>query len=232
MLKTAKKHNVNFAPLKLTKTLQQQMPAWNHIGAPPKMYRKTKDSCLQNTHKIITIEELTTLTYQLNIPGRHHARKNCACDECKRDRTSGCKNPHKCANTADEILRKLPPKFQPKMPPTKDNLTLTHRRKEKNARARAGEQDKITFNPSITENNLSECFRIFANRLNLTCTPAYQLGLPPIRENTSETPINAYMDGSCKHNGKANAICGSGIWIAENHPLNKAIKYPAKNNQT
>lgn len=29
-----------------------------------------------------------------------------------------------------------------------------------------------------------------------------------------------YVDGSCSHNGTANAIAGIGVWFGENHPLN------------
>ncbi|KAG1879325.1 ribonuclease H-like protein [Suillus tomentosus] len=37
-----------------------------------------------------------------------------------------------------------------------------------------------------------------------------------------------FTDGSCLNNGKANAKCGSGIWIAENHKKNKAIRIPGE----
>ncbi|KAA1476630.1 ribonuclease H-like protein, partial [Dentipellis sp. KUC8613] len=35
-----------------------------------------------------------------------------------------------------------------------------------------------------------------------------------------------YTDGSCINNGKVNARCSSGIWIAENDPGNRAIRVP------
>jgi len=42
MLKVAKKYNVSFAPIKLSKQLKKQLPAWYHLGAPPKTYHKQK----------------------------------------------------------------------------------------------------------------------------------------------------------------------------------------------
>lgn len=35
-----------------------------------------------------------------------------------------------------------------------------------------------------------------------------------------------YTDGACTNNGKANARCGSGVWIAPDHHGNKAIRVP------
>ncbi|KAG0693369.1 hypothetical protein DFH29DRAFT_785377, partial [Suillus ampliporus] len=52
----------------------------------------------------------------------HTPRKTCECPDCKRDRTKGCKNPHNCAQTANEILSKLAPKFNTKSKPKKDGL--------------------------------------------------------------------------------------------------------------
>ena len=38
--------------------------------------------------------------------------------------------------------------------------------------------------------------------------------------------MRVYTDGSCINNGKADAVCGSGIWVERNHPLNNAIRVP------
>jgi hypothetical protein len=66
----------------------------------------------------------------------HKAKAACTCDACSNDWLIGCKNPNKCAQTALTILNKLQPKFNPNTSPKKDDLTLTHRRKEKNSQAR------------------------------------------------------------------------------------------------
>ncbi|KAG2087608.1 uncharacterized protein F5147DRAFT_588031 [Suillus discolor] len=46
MLKITRKHHVSFAPLKISENLKDQLPAWLHMGAPPRTYHKTKNNCL------------------------------------------------------------------------------------------------------------------------------------------------------------------------------------------
>jgi hypothetical protein len=168
LLKTAKTHNVSFAPIKLSKELKTQLPAWWHLGATPRTYNKAKNQCLQKTHSISTIKDLMKTSQRLhrsNVGEQHSNRKNCACSTCKIDRRNGCQNPHKCAQIAQSILQKISPKFDPSTTPVKDNLTLTHRRKEKNQRALTNRQDEIIFDPTVTtKNTLAECFRIFVKK--------------------------------------------------------------------
>ncbi|KAG0707132.1 hypothetical protein DFH29DRAFT_755595, partial [Suillus ampliporus] len=86
----------------------------------------------------------------------------CTCHACVENRLAGCKNPNKCAHTAKNILDNLNPIFNPNTSPRKDNLTLTHRRTEKNARMRKQQNGEIIFNPSVTsKSHISESFRIF-----------------------------------------------------------------------
>ena len=58
LLQTAKKHNLSFAPRKLSKALKQQMPVWFHIRVPPKLYHKNKMKCLRTNHKAIYMRDL------------------------------------------------------------------------------------------------------------------------------------------------------------------------------
>ncbi|KAG1793440.1 uncharacterized protein HD556DRAFT_1237847, partial [Suillus plorans] len=161
LLKTAKKHCVSFAPIKMHTNLKLLLPAWDHMGAPPKTYNKKKDACLRTVHRIRTVNDLFSLTTRLRTNGPHQARRNCACNPCKNDLVSGCPNPHKCASAAQNILQKLPSKYDYSYSPQRDNLTLTHRRKEKNTRAILSQRGEVTFDPSVTENDLSACMRIF-----------------------------------------------------------------------
>ncbi|KAI0046744.1 ribonuclease H-like protein, partial [Auriscalpium vulgare] len=39
-------------------------------------------------------------------------------------------------------------------------------------------------------------------------------------------PVVAYTDGSCINNGKDNARCGSGVWVADGSPYNHAFRVP------
>jgi len=164
LIKTAKAANLTFAPLKLSKKLKLQLPAWFHMGAPPRTYHKSRDECLKRVHKISKVKNLVKLCKRLCQGDRKHIPwHNCKCACCEEDRRKGCKNPHKCADAAEAIIMKLSPKLNPTAPSQKDALTLTHHRLEKNAKADIANGDELTFNPSVTaRSNLSECFRIFA----------------------------------------------------------------------
>jgi ribonuclease HI len=48
----------------------------------------------------------------------------------------------------------------------------------------------------------------------------------PRGANVQELHLTVFTDGGCVANGKRNAICGSGVWIEEDHPLNAAIRVP------
>ncbi|KAG1797201.1 hypothetical protein EV424DRAFT_1299833, partial [Suillus variegatus] len=162
MLKTAKKHHVSFAPLKISENLKDQLPAWLHMGAPPRTYHKTKNNCLRQTHQVTSVKHLRNTAERITNQISHQPQATCTCTDCINDRLAGCKNPHQCAKTAQHILDSLLPKYNPNTTPKKDHLTLTHRRLEKNAQARTQPQGEILFNPSITIwNSLTDCFRIF-----------------------------------------------------------------------
>jgi ribonuclease HI len=235
MLKIAKKYNVSFAPIKLSKQLKKQLPAWYHLGAPPKTYHKQKDNCLQNNHKAQKIKHLIKISKRISLTNnettdnnkKHYPRKNCACKYCKKDRNKGCENPHKCAITAKEILNKIAPKFNTKSKPKKDNLSLTHSRKEKNQQAHERRQGEIIFDPTITiRTTLGDCFRIFTDPSKQSERPAHRLQAPMRGLNIIEESITIYTDGSCLNNGKYNARSGSGIWVSAENERNKKIRIP------
>ncbi|KAG1818840.1 hypothetical protein EV424DRAFT_1323668 [Suillus variegatus] len=126
IIKTAKKHNIAFALIKMSKNIKKQLPAWYNLGAPQNTYHKTKNKCLQETHNVQSVKNLIKCRKRLTrIRGDplHVPQKTCACSDCKRDRNKECKNPHHCAQTANEILSKLAPKFNTKSKPKKDGLS-------------------------------------------------------------------------------------------------------------
>ena len=128
ILQTAKRFNLTFAPRKLSKSLKRQMPAWYHIGVPPNKYHKTKTRCLRMTHQITHLIDLVRTCRSLTRPTTNHLPlATCTCHYCRRDREQGCTNPHKCAQTAREIIGSLDdlytPSRQPDQPP-KDGLSL------------------------------------------------------------------------------------------------------------
>ncbi|KAG2744899.1 hypothetical protein P692DRAFT_20742969, partial [Suillus brevipes Sb2] len=161
-MKTTRKYNVSFAPIKLSDSLKAQLPAWLHLGAPPKTYHKMKNKCLQSNHHVNSVKDLKETSNRLTNTDIHQTKALCACDECVENRLAGCKNPDKCARIAKQILDNLTPLFNPNTSPLKDNLTLTHRRLEKNSRLSTQRDGEILFDPSITtKNHISECFHIF-----------------------------------------------------------------------
>ncbi|KAG2756087.1 hypothetical protein P692DRAFT_20715959, partial [Suillus brevipes Sb2] len=164
MLKSVRKHNVSFAPIKLSEHLKNQMPAWCHLGAPPNTYHKTKDNCLKDIHQVTSVKDLRNAARKLTNLDTHTAKATCLCADCIKNRLAGCKNPDKCARAAKRILDNLTPLFNPNTSPKKDDLTLTHRRIEKNRRVRSQQNGEIIFDPSVTaKSNISECFRIFVS---------------------------------------------------------------------
>ncbi|KAG1848391.1 hypothetical protein C8R48DRAFT_564050, partial [Suillus tomentosus] len=179
LLKTAKKHNVSFALIKLSEELKNQLPAWHHLGAPPRTYHKTKDRCLQSTHNAKTVRDLREIARRLTGNNAHENTATCVCHGCIENRLAGCKDPDKCARTASRILDSLNPTFNPNTSPRKDNLTLTHRRIEKNARMRKQRNGEITFDPSVTsKKHISEGLRIFTKPDRTIQIPAYRLRPP------------------------------------------------------
>ncbi|KAG1844406.1 hypothetical protein C8R48DRAFT_617993, partial [Suillus tomentosus] len=230
LLKTAKKYNINFAPIKISKDLKKNLPAWSHIGTPTNAYHKAKTKCLNETHKSTKIKNLIKIRKRLthiNDEDRHFPRKNCPCSACQKDRRIGCKDPHKCAQTANEILFRIAPKFNTKAKPKKDGLSLTRRRKEKNHQAHKSRQGEILFDPTTTiRSNLKDCFRIFSNPEHNSLTPAHRLQAPARGLNLLQDHITIFTDGSCINNGKENSRSGGGIWLGENHPKNLAFRIP------
>jgi len=101
LLKTARTFNLSFAPLKLPRHLKLELPAWYHLGAPPRTYHKSKDKCLQQTHKAHKIKNLIKMSDRLRHRDRthHHPQRNCACQPCHIDREGLCEPPQVCTNS-------------------------------------------------------------------------------------------------------------------------------------
>ncbi|EPQ51388.1 hypothetical protein GLOTRDRAFT_48937, partial [Gloeophyllum trabeum ATCC 11539] len=231
MLKTARKYGVAFAPAKLSQDLKTQLPAFYHLGAAPRAYVAPRIECLIHNHlsNAKQVKHLLVLSARLRDNpgrGRHNPTKRCACPACALDRRHGCTNPHRCAKTAAAILQSFSDLTNMSNRPHPDNLTLTHRRLEKNKQAHA-ERGTITFDPTLTaKNSLAECFRVFLDPKTVSTSPAYRLRTPATGLNLPHQHITVYTDGSCLHNGKANARAGSGIYVRPHSRYNRAIRVP------
>lgn len=81
LLQSAKHHNVSFAPLKLSRHLKEQLPAWFHLGAPPRTYFKKQNECHEfsspNKSQLSMPPMYTRSSQRLQKPAqmRHHAER-------------------------------------------------------------------------------------------------------------------------------------------------------------
>ena len=228
MLKAGRKHKTNLAAIRLSPDLRGHLPAWYHLKAAARPLTTRVAKCLMETHSIATVADLITASARLRNNGQiipHTHDPQCLCNDCANDRVKGCNHPHECAADALARIHLIVPKLNPLEPgDIHDNLSLTPTRKNNNREARAND-GKIRFDPSITcKRNLAECFRIFTNPSRISNLPArrtYTVGV-----NHRHQGITVYTDGACINNGKLDAQCGSGVWIAPNHAKNAAIRIP------
>ena len=187
---------------------------------PPRTYNKAKNDCLKRVHKATRVKNLIKLCKRLRPPNSDHQQWS----NCTRDKARGCKDPHSCTSTAEAILLNLRQKYNPTGPTNKDDLTLTHRCMEKNARANIARGDEITFNLSVTTR--LKPIRLLQNLRKPTPRPLPCAPPSTIQPTPPPPPLTLYTDSSCLHNGQQNATCGAGIWAADDHPLNRAIRVP------
>ena len=230
MLKAAYKHDIAFAPINISKDLRERLPAWQHLGVEKQIPRNPRSKCLTKNHRSQKVKDLLEVTDRLKggyRGGIHVPVYSCHCDDCVKDRESGCENPQRCALEAQKRLEKITPKLNPFRPSGQDGLSLTRRRKERNQLASEDDEGEgITFDPSVTEKkDLSECFRIFVDPKKIMNVPAIRQP-PPAGITLDDEEITVYTDGSCINNGKQDARCGGGIWLEEESPHNRMIRIP------
>ena len=148
MLTIGKKYNVSCGAIKLDDRLKEKLPIWYHLSANPRLRRldnTPQGTCLWDNHDVVTVLDL--LKY-INKPLRprsgpsaqHKNHGRCACWACKEDRQNGCINPRKCRRSVTEMLDRLTPQWNPRPSALADDLSLTHRRKEKNILAKKTEE--------------------------------------------------------------------------------------------
>lgn len=94
MILTAKKYQLEFTALSISREVQLQMPAWNHIALVgqefDKIRRKEAVKCLRKNHQTRTVADIltisqrkTTLIRQPHVVNSSGiGRKNCGCPLC------------------------------------------------------------------------------------------------------------------------------------------------------
>lgn len=231
ILNLAKEFNATFSAIKISRKLKKRMPIWLHIGESEEQsttINKRINKCLRNKHCIRTIEQLSTFVEYgdrtISRIQKHYPKRTC-CQYCAKIRElHGCENPKECYETAKATYTSLPAKWTLEREPYRDNLSLTTNRKKANI-ASKGENEELTFDPSITvKKDLSRCFRIFANP-HKKCNDTANRQIT--KEISRETTI-VYTDGSCLNNGSQNSIAGAGIWYGKDDRRNIAIRVQDK----
>jgi exonuclease III len=225
LFKVGRKYGVRLEGRMFSQEIVHGMPIWYHIEAPRvrRLNTGNESRCLREVHKIRTVGDTETLAANLKFRG-HRSRRNCRCPRCLTILSSTeCNNPHKCYTRAQKLMDALPAKWNPQM---------TQIRNENINVGPGLPADVELFNDNkIVPGPLANAFRIFTEGPKSNILPPFEDDV--LDENQSCTSI--YTDGSCIHNGDANAEAGAGIFFAPDDPRNRSIRIPdelVQSNQT
>lgn len=218
-VRLARKHGVELEALNPTNETRREMPVWLHRKANPgaaRIYKTDGAKCLKTKHCTHYIKQLTDEIE--NMPGEHRKTNFCTCNACKRASALGCVHPHRCFETARELLDSLAPGWRPK--PRRENeiqnpiLPTTP----------GNDLNKgITVNTTREETDLKDSIRIFTRRKDLLSATTLQVTQGEAQVSTEQV---IYTDGSCMNNGTEDAKAGSGVWYGPHDPRNAAIRVP------
>ncbi|KAI0644331.1 hypothetical protein C8Q79DRAFT_914155 [Trametes meyenii] len=129
------------------------------------------------------------------------------------------------------MIDRIKPKWNPRRNGNTDGLTLTDGRKEANLVARE-DKGRVVFDPSVTqEGPLKTAFRVFVRAEDR------DQGLALRQQRRFEVlteAVEVFTDGSCRCNGSAGVVAGSGVWFAHGDSRNTAerVPYEGQMNQT
>jgi ribonuclease HI len=203
--------------------MMRQMPAWLNINTQnnkkaKKLYRSKKGRCLRIKHSVNTIDDLMRTIESMPPHHKDKKLKKCTCQRCKtRKQQTKCEHPHKCEQTAIEILETLYPNWNPLQNAV--NPTLTTPETPQN------DPNETVFDPGNNVRDLKTSIRIFVNE-NERIKIRPQKAPPSI--NVPENNTTIYTDGSCINQGTDNARAGSGIWLGTNRNENIGLRVPGK----
>lgn len=155
MLNTARKYNVSFAAVTLSKMLKLALPIWYHLGALKKMRlleNTCLGDCLRDRHQVRIVADLIPL---LQAHSSHEHLPNpqpttCHCTLCSTALSQGCKNPCSCFTAAWKLSNLIKPKWDPELNMVDDGLTLTLTRNAQRTTAME-EGGDVLFDPTLTE---------------------------------------------------------------------------------
>ncbi|KAH9913115.1 uncharacterized protein B0H18DRAFT_888831, partial [Fomitopsis serialis] len=194
VLKTAKKHDVSFAAIRLHSDLKKQLPVWYHLGATSALRRLNNtglSDCLRLTHGVVRLTDVIRLLDHRRAPNDPEGEP-CMCDDCMNARMNGCRDPDACRAAGRKLLDQIRPKWHPDFTAPSDGLSLTRRRKDQNTAALLADDD-VVFDPTVTSRGqVSEAFRAFVHPQVHDAPPAIRArpGRQIVEESTTVVILN------------------------------------------
>ncbi|KAJ7140527.1 ribonuclease H-like protein [Mycena crocata] len=116
------------------------------------------------------------------------------------------------------MVESLEPKWNPLRKQPED-----YEEEDRVASNTGNEEGVVVFDPKVTQEELADTFRIFAENDEVTSTipPRTQMAPEP-----DEETVVVYTDGSALENGSDNVKAGSGIYYGKDDGRNMAIRVP------
>ncbi len=231
MMNVARKYGVRLEGLAFTRRTLETMLMWDHALADRiKLGRLSIPSrllsCLQNGHAARTVRDFMSIAEVLNDPS-HKPRATCMCTRCNNMRAEArCDNPHLCGVRAKAMIDTIPNRWNPRCQQPDD-----HERDDRNDLLRENlEEGAVPFDRRVTTHgNIGHAIRIFTDP-----GPTADESVPMALEEDGSR-ITIATDGSCTNNGESNARAGAGIYVGEDHALNRSFRLPdgiEQSNQT
>ncbi|KAJ3766253.1 hypothetical protein FB446DRAFT_654082, partial [Lentinula raphanica] len=220
MIEVAKKYGTRLEGMAFSREILREMPAWYHIETPDmaRTHNNKHSRCLRENHGVKSVGDLEEEAKKLRTP-RHSRRRNCRCVACVTARAQLCQSPFKCFSRANEIMRAIPPKWNP----------MGRQPSDENVEVNPNLGNEIIFDKQITtEGTLADAFRIFTE--GETTNMLYNT---QAQQEDAEGPrMDIYTDGSCINNGNDDAKAGAGIFCPQDETINRAIRLPETIPQT
>ncbi|RPD58237.1 hypothetical protein L226DRAFT_427297, partial [Lentinus tigrinus ALCF2SS1-7] len=231
MVNVAKKYGLRLEGLAFSRNIMRSVPMWDHPHARRKelsrlCYQSKVTTCLRSNHRARTVGDFERLASTLDEPG-HRPSAECECAGCMSlENNDVCEHPHECCTRARQMIATLPGKWNPtvRQPEDYEEATMGE------IQAQLAESSFAPFDRRVTTyGDLGQAFRIFTG-----ADPVSNTGISmEIDEDGSR--LEVATDGSCTHNGEANARAGAGVFISDDNILNCSVRVPAyidQSNQT
>jgi ribonuclease HI len=212
-MRLAVRHGAQLEAVKPNLETRMELPIWLHRKTnreAARLYKREGAKCLKTKHKTHYVGQILELV--ANIPDDHRRTNFCACRSCADMSLEGCTHPNDCMEIARKLLDAIAPSWNPELweeePTTAlETPTVT--------------ENEVLVNNRMAWTNLENSIRIFTTPEGTTTEWTQDT-----QAAGDETIV--YTDGSCPHNGTAEARAESGAWFGDNDPRNAAIRVPGR----